>query len=525
MNYRSPYIVLCFLWWLFLLLPGKMSAQLSAEGVQSFLQTNKSLSSELIFLKEVKEFYTQRNYAPAWQGTEGKQKIAVLTDRIENSEAYGLDKKDYQPQLLGVTSQKTIKQQNGQDSLLAELKYTDAAIHFVHDVLAGNKPVMLGYNGLNYSPSCYDVPGLLNKYFNENKFSLFPEGIESQDSFYISVKEKLNVFRRVIETRDFKDEIVSSAKVNTANKQLVSRLSQLGFISTSAAEVNETILKNALKKAQEMFDLMSDGVLRKTAMEAINVPLAARVNELKFTLNTLRWISCVKQSENNIVLINIPTARLDLYQNGKIVFETKIIVGKSSTPTPTLSSRITEVVLYPYWIVPYKIATKELLPIIKRSLAYLDANNFQVMNSKGKVIDPSKINWRSLGPGNFPYTLRQSTGCDNSLGLIKLNFYNPFTVYLHDTPWKSLFNFNKRYFSHGCMRVEDAMELGHYILKGNTIAIDTLQEKGCLESQGPVSVPATVITPVFVLYNTVWTDASGILRFYEDVYEKFDREK
>jgi murein L,D-transpeptidase YcbB/YkuD len=123
--------------------------------------------------------------------------------------------------------------------------------------------------------------------------------------------------------------------------------------------------------------------------------------------------------------------------------------------------------------------------------------------------------------------IRQSTGCDNALGLVKLNFYNPYSVYLHDTPNKSLFNFNKRYFSHGCMRVEKAMELAHLVLKNNSIAIDTLEAKGCLYNQSPIIVPADEIIPVFVLYNTAWVDSTGGVSFSEDIYRKnqFNRKK
>ncbi|HYM94200.1 MAG TPA: L,D-transpeptidase family protein [Chitinophagaceae bacterium] len=109
---------------------------------------------------------------------------------------------------------------------------------------------------------------------------------------------------------------------------------------------------------------------------------------------------------------------------------------------------------------------------------------------------------------------------DNAFGLIKLNFYNPYSVYLHDTPGKSLFNFNKRYFSHGCMRVQKAMELGHLVLKDNHIAIDTLEQKGCLRNQSPIIVLADETIPVFVLYNTAWINAAGKVSFSENIYRR-----
>ena len=200
----------------------------------------------------------------------------------------------------------------------------------------------------------------------------------------------------------------------------------------------------------------------------------------------------------------------------------KMIVGKRSTPTPTLCSIIKEVILYPYWHVPFSIATKELLPLIKKNPAYVQTGNYQILNKEGAILDPYSINWQLFSTNYFPYIIRQSTGCDNALGLLKLNFDNPFGVYLHDTPGKNLFSFNKRFLSHGCMRMEKPMEIGHLVLKNNPLAIDTLEQKGCLRNQSPIKVSADEPIPIIVWYNPVGIDSTGRLVFYEDVYGKFN---
>jgi murein L,D-transpeptidase YcbB/YkuD len=109
--------------------------------------------------------------------------------------------------------------------------------------------------------------------------------------------------------------------------------------------------------------------------------------------------------------------------------------------------------------------------------------------------------------------------------LLKLNFYNPFGVYLHDTPKKGLFELNRRYFSHGCMRMEKPMEIGHLVLKNNMQAIDTLEQKGCLRNQSPITVTADEQIPVIVWYNPAGIDSTGRVLFFEDVYKKFDWRK
>ena len=99
--------------------------------------------------------------------------------------------------------------------------------------------------------------------------------------------------------------------------------------------------------------------------------------------------------------------------------------------------------------------------------------------------------------------------CDNAPGLIKLDFDNPGGVYLHDTPDKSLFGSGRHYFSHGCIRMEKPMELGHLILRNNSIAIDTLEAKRCLRNQAPVTVEADEKMPVGVWYNPVDVNETG----------------
>ena len=238
-------------------------------------------------------------------------------------------------------------------------------------------------------------------------------------------------------------------------------------------------------------------------------------------ISTVRWLYGLRQQNRAVIVVNIPSATLLVYNAKEVLLSSKVIVGKMSTHTPLLCSQVTEVVLYPYWMVPATIATRELLPMIKRNPGYIDANGFQVLSGNGKILNPYSIDWSVLSAGNFPYVLRQSTGCDNSLGLVKLNFYSPYDVYLHDTPWKKLFAFDKRFFSHGCIRVEKAIELGRFVLDDNAMAIDTLTEKGCLYHQRPINVPVKEKIPVCVLYNTAWVDAAARVRFYKDVYKRF----
>lgn len=274
-------------------------------------------------------------------------------------------------------------------------------------------------------------------------------------------------------------------------------------------------------KTQEYVALKTMLTTYRQGADSMHTPKSGkRIRALINALNTSRWLHCARTQWPLIVVVNIPAAFLFVYDTHGIVFTSEVIVGKRSTRTPVFTTQIKGVILYPYWVVPARIATRELVPLIKKDIRYLDANNLQVMNQQGRVVQPETVQWNKMNASNFPYTLRQSTGCDNSLGIVKFNFYSPYGVYLHDTPWKSLFLLDKRFFSHGCIRVRKAMELARMVLKDNMVAIDTLEEKGCLVNQRPIDVPTTDPLPLFILYNTVWTDSSGTIQFYDDIYNK-----
>lgn len=236
-------------------------------------------------------------------------------------------------------------------------------------------------------------------------------------------------------------------------------------------------------------------------------------------VSTMRWLQGL-QHTGKLIVVNIPSATLAVYDHDTVPITSNVIVGKLATPTPTLTSEVTQVVLYPYWMVPNKIARRELLPLIKKHISYLEQNNFQVLDHYGRIIDPNSINWQALSADYFPYTLRQSTGCDNSLGLIKLEFYSPYSVYLHDTPAKMLFLLPQRFFSHGCIRVEKAKELARLLLNGNTKIFDGLITDDPPAEHDPVYIKLPAPIPVMVLYNTAWPDNSGVVRYYKDVYRK-----
>ncbi|MBC6990540.1 L,D-transpeptidase family protein [Hymenobacter sp. BT491] len=217
------------------------------------------------------------------------------------------------------------------------------------------------------------------------------------------------------------------------------------------------------------------------------------------------------------VLINLPAYELYVVSGDSVLRRHRIIIGKPQTPSPTLSSAISYFTLAPDWHVPRSIATKEILPRLQADAGYLARNNYALYDTRGRPLDPYQINWRQVTPASFAYTIRQSAGCDNALGNIVFRFANPYSVYLHDTPVRQLFAQPVRALSHGCIRVEQPMQLAAYLLQREGRAVNLPSEAECALQPRPQDVRLRQPMPLHIRYFTCAAEG-GKLRFYNDVY-------
>ncbi|MBL7718592.1 MAG: L,D-transpeptidase family protein [Flavipsychrobacter sp.] len=245
-------------------------------------------------------------------------------------------------------------------------------------------------------------------------------------------------------------------------------------------------------------------------IEEENTP---NVKKIKATLAYYRWMYHFKFDE--FIVVNIAAARLRYYKDDNIALTMKVVAGRNPTETPRFTAYCDRITTYPFWHVPRSIATKEILPFCKENEADIANLNMSVMDKNGKIVDPTKLKWQKFTVGNFPYNFRQDPGCDNPLGIIKFNLTNPFDIYMHDTNVKPSFKARKRFFSHGCIRLEKPVELANLFLT-EPLPYNFMDE--CLENQRPKAKNIRPI-PVFVIYMPAEVTAKGTISVYEDVYE------
>lgn len=235
-------------------------------------------------------------------------------------------------------------------------------------------------------------------------------------------------------------------------------------------------------------------------------------------LNMERWRWLPRSISEPHIMANSAGFELWVRLGGKDTLNMKIVAGMLNQPTPIISSNMTYIVFNPSWDVPYSIATKEMLPKIKNDHKYLGENHLKIYNQSGQRISPNSISWGKVTSSNFPYRIKQSPGPWNALGQIKFVFPNAYSIYLHDTPQKLLFEKSVRTFSHGCIRIEKPHELAAYL-----IGKDTTWITNKLKTKKEYMVKVLHSPPIYICYWTAWISENGDLLKTPDVYQ-YDRD-
>lgn len=288
--------------------------------------------------------------------------------------------------------------------------------------------------------------------------------------------------------------------------------------SVPISDVSDT--ESALRSFQVHHGLEPDGVIGANTLAALNVPVSTRILQIMANMERLRWLP--HDVESSYVLVNAPEAMLYVFKNDKVLFSSRVIVGRPNDPTPIFRGEITAVIANPPWKVPDVIARKEMLPALRRNARYLADHHIVLEN--GPPGDPygTSINWRLTPANGFPYRLQQLPGDDNALGTVKLDVSDPFAVYLHDTPAKALFSQSARTFSHGCIRVQQIKPLASYALSGDEASgLTKLNDMIATTTTQRAGLKAPI--PLYVLYETAFVSADGILQFRPDIYARDER--
>ena len=272
-------------------------------------------------------------------------------------------------------------------------------------------------------------------------------------------------------------------------------------------------LVEMVKDFQARHRLKVDGVVGPETLAALNLSRNYREEQLKINLERMRWLA--REISPTLLLVDIAGAKATYTHEGEIGWQGRVQVGTARRPTPALRSSITHLTFSPTWTVPPTIYRQDKLPEIRRSIAYLAKNRLRVLDRDGRELNPATIDWQNPGP----IKLRQDPGPSNALGLVVFRFPNPFSVFLHDTPYQSLFASHKRTFSSGCVRVEAAKQLADKLFVGASQKTQNAINDALLNKQTR-NIPLPASVPILMDYWTAEALDDGRLEFRPDVYHR-----
>ncbi len=482
-------------------------------------------STPLLCYNVLKYLYHQNQNEGFWSNNEKFTKNTMqLLNYIDTCGNNGLYKEDYHydklKQLKSVLETDSIKKMDAVMWANADVLFTDAFAALLKDLKQGR----LVPDSLSYKNDTAKYSTFFNVNFEKLKLG------ENLENILGDVEPKLEDYKKLkIALKKFADSMDNRVYtyLNYPAKDSLSfiklfkqRMVEEGVELTPAIDSNQ--LKSIVKKYQAKNGLTVDGKIGNSVVKKLNFNDRQKFNVIAITLDRYKMLPDVMPDK--YIWVNLPSFYLKVLSGNTLVFSSKIICGKPATPTPHITSAVNNMVLYPTWTVPSSIIKKDMLPGLKKNSGYLSRKGLYLLNGKGEHVDASTVDWTKYTNG-IPFLIQQGSGDDNALGVIKFNFDNPYSVYLHDTNQRYLFKNSVRSLSHGCVRVQEWSKLANFIVRNDSLNwkkseqmpynTDSITSWIAQKQKHIVNVKNKI--PLFIRYFSCETE-NGNVKFYDDIY-------
>ena len=465
--------------------------------------------------------YEKYDYQPIWTNADS---IRQLVAAIEASHLDGLNPEDYH---LGEISRLQAELSSGGNSdtqASLDLVLTDSLVRLGYHLVIGKvDPESLDGNWNMERTLELDPILEMSRAIDSGNVSNLIDSFRPQAAVYHQLKSALARYRSLQAAGGWQavpdGQTLKPGMNDPRVVALRRRLAVTGDMPAANDESPEfdEQLEAGVRRFQARHGLEADGVVGKGTLAELNVPVEARIDQLRVNLERARWV--LNDLPQDFVITDIAGFRVMYFRGGELFWESRAQVGKSYRKTPVFRDSIRYVEFNPTWTVPPTILKKDILPKVKKDPGYLQKKNIRVIDRNGKTVDAGAIDWSRYPAAGFPYMLRQDPGPKNALGRVKFMFPNKHAVYLHDTPHKSGFARAQRTFSSGCIRVEDPFAFARLLLDDQT-DWDQSRIDRTLESLKTTRVNLTEPLTVMLLYWTAVVNNDGQVIFRKDVYDR-----
>jgi L,D-transpeptidase YcbB len=460
-------------------------------------------------------YYAATGYAPVWtaDGVLSERALALI-DRVKQADADGLDAALYQTPDLAIGRKAPASLI---DLARAEVLLSQTLITYARHAHSGRLDPATVSPNISYQPQVPDSVAVLSAVAGAADAAAALAAYNPANPEFVALRAALADAREAAKTAVRPPVIPLGAmmSLNVTDPRV-----EMLRIRLNVTEPSETPRKfdpavlAAVKAFQKDQGLNPDGIVGNGTIAALNAAADDHIGLILANMERWRWMP--EDLGSFYVRVNVPNYNLEVYQNGAPIWTSRVIVGKPINQTPIFSDQIETAVVNPVWNVPSSIAVKEMLPEILAN-PYRALAGYDVYYNAGRSfqqVNPLQIDWRRVDMNRIQ--IKQPPGEANALGAIKFLFPNEYAVYIHDTPLKSLFAYDQRALSHGCMRVQDPWGFAEVLMTQEPGITTAAMKKLVGGPERQIVLPNKI--PVHVTYFTAWVDASGKLQVRNDIY-------
>lgn len=460
----------------------------------------------------LRDFYAARDFTAVWVDQQGPTRAARLAlEEFANADSWGLDADVFQ-----AVASRTPMSGGGwsaAEAAAAELEISLLAIKYAQHARGGriSDPTNQLTTYIDRAPALPEAADILADVTIAADPGAVLRDYQPKHPQFAKLKDYLaRLQAQAAQQKELQIAAKGPALIPTKSYSEIAVLRRRFALQAAegAEDVYDEALAAAVKQFQGAMSLKADGIVGLATRKALNVNVADKIATVVGNMEQWRWMPADLGATH--IFVNVPSYSIDFVKDGVATFSERVIVGKESTQTPIFSHEMATIVMRPEWYLPDSIKLKKLL-----SGRPLESQGLRVKRN-GRVVNSSKVDW---GKANLSaYAVYQPSGGSNALGAVKFLFPNKHSVYLHDTPEKSLFGASDRNFSAGCIRVRNPLTLAQHIFDHDqgAGALDAMR----LARKGPESNEITLQKPlpVHIAHFTVWIGDDGKAQFMRDRY-------
>ncbi len=467
---------------------------------------------------DLARFYREANYAPIWTGEGDAVRRSSLLNALHLAGDHGLPSGRYtQEAFVRLFSDVDSARSRG----FAEVEASRMYLSYARDMQSGaiENPEAVDAGIVRALPR-RDRVELLKAVAGTTPEATIRSLIPTDPRYTRLLKVKMELEQALSDGGWGPTVQANSLRVGDTGNSVISlrnRLIRMGYLSRSTTATYDTALERAVQNFQIDHGLEADGAAGAATMRAINTEPLERLQSVIVGLERERWINFEGGLGARHVFVNIADFHVQIYDDNKVTFETRSVVGRARIDkrTPEFSDQMEHMVINPTWYVPRSIATKEYLPNMQRNP---NAHGYlRIVDGRGREVSRASIDFSQYTERNFPFDMRQPPSNRNALGLVKFMFPNRHNIYLHDSPAKNLFDREVRTYSSGCVRLAKPFDFGYAILaKQEADAVTYFQS--ILRTGEETHVDLDQNVPVHITYCTAWVPPKGRAQYRTDIY-------